>query len=383
MLGGALALSLSSCGGKAGGPGGGFQMPPMAMEVSTVHRTPVSDHFEAVGSVEAAEAIVVTSEVDGKVLRLPFTEGGVIEAGGLIAQLDDVQARADADRAAAQLEQARSTFRRMKAVVDQGAGAPQDLDDAQAALRVAEANDASARARLKKTRITAPFEGTLGSRRISPGAYIRPGDPITELTGIREIKVVFYAPERYMASLKTGEAVEVSAPAFPKQHLTGRVTVVEPVLDAATRSVRMIARVANPGGRFRPGMSANVTATIGRQRESLTVPSEAVFVQGGNFLVVRVGPDSLANMVPVKLGTRTESSVEILEGLSDGDVVIRAGHQKIFKNDTRVLPVFGAAPGSGAPGANPAAVTPPAGNSGANKAASATSSSKPNSGSGK
>src|SRR5262249_48875722 len=144
------------------------------------------------------------------VRQLPFKEGDHIAAGGIIAQLDDAQLIAERDRAAALKFKAQTSYDRVAQVVDAKAGSQQDLDDAKAALQVAEADLALAEARLGKTRIRAPFSGIVGVRRISPGAFINPGDPITVLARIEQMRVVFYSPERYLARLKLGSPVTAS-----------------------------------------------------------------------------------------------------------------------------------------------------------------------------
>jgi membrane fusion protein (multidrug efflux system) len=354
-LAGLVCLSaLSGCGGGdqagpgGGGAGGGFRPPPTPVEVADVREGPIEDRFQTVGSIEAAEEIVVVSEINGTVRSLPFEEGGRIEQGGVIAQLDDAELRAEVARAEAVREQRQSAFERVRAVVEQRAGAAQDLDDARAALHVAEAELALARARLAKTRIVAPFGGHLGARHVSPGAFVRAGDPITELARVSEIEVRFTAPERFVGKLERGAEVAVATAAFPDRPLTGHIEVVSPVVDAATRSVLVIARAPNPGERARPGMSADVTVVLSRRARALSIPAEAVFAQGTVNLVYVVTPDSTVTRTPVHLGTRLANAVEILSGLEPGQQVVRAGHQKLY-DGARVMPVM-SQPGGGNPG---------------------------------
>ena len=129
----ALALILAA-GCAREKAGGGFAMPPMPVVTATATPTAMLDSYPAVGTFEANEQVVVSAEIDGLVVELPFREGGALRRGDLIARLDDAQARAEADRAEARVAQGRAAFERVRAVVDQGAGAPQDLDDAAAAL---------------------------------------------------------------------------------------------------------------------------------------------------------------------------------------------------------------------------------------------------------
>jgi len=333
-----LLATLAGCGKGGAGGGMGFKPPPMPVETAPVVQARVADRFEAVGSIEASEAITVVSEIDGAVVRLPFREGSAIARGGLIAQLDDAQLRAEVNRTEALRDQTQSTYNRVKAVVDQGAGAPQDLDDAGAALKVAEANLALARSKLSKTRIVAPFSGALGARRVSPGAFIRAGQAITDLAKLDELRVNFSAPERYLGQLHRGAEVEISVTAYQTYSLRGRIDVVDPVLDPGTRSARIVARVRNPGGRFRPGMSANISAVLSQRQNALTIPSEAIFAEGDQSFAYVVKADSTVTRSALTLGTRLPDAVEVVKGLTPGQTVVRTGHQKLFPG-AKVIPV--------------------------------------------
>lgn len=331
-----LVLLWSGCSGSS--DRAGFAMPPMAVEAGEVTRQEIVDRFEVVGTIEALAAVTVVGEIDAIVTALPFAEGSTIRKGDLIARLDDAQLAAEVARAEALRAQARASFERVKSIVGQGAGAPQDLDDAAAALKVAEANLDLARARFAKTRIVAPFTGVVGSRRISVGTFLRAGQAITDLANVDEMRVTFSAPERFLGRLKQGAAVAVSTPAYPDTGLRGEILVVEPMIDEATRTARVVARVQNPARRLRPGMSANVAAVLNRRADALTIPNEAVFGNAGQSFVYVIAPDSTVHRTAVRLGTRTAEVVEVLHGLEVGTMVVRAGHQKLFDGG-RVTPV--------------------------------------------
>jgi membrane fusion protein (multidrug efflux system) len=137
--------------------------------------------------------------------------------------------------------------------------------------------------------------------------------------------------------------------------LEGVINVIEPVLDPGTRSARVVARAKNPEGKFRPGMSANITTVLAQRENALTVPSEAVVVEGNQAFVYVVNPDSTVVRTPLTLGTRMPDAVEVVDGVSDGTVVVRAGHQKLYPG-AKVMPVQSvAATSGGAPAAKGAA----------------------------
>ncbi len=358
-----LALAAAGC-GKGQQQAGGFQRPPTPVETAPVALGPVTDRFSTVGTLDAGESITVTSEIDGIVKAVPYDEGGHLQAGDLIASLDDEQLAAEAERAAALRDQAHATWQRVRTVVDQGAGAPQDLDDATAALKVAEANVALARTRLAKTRITAPFAGLAGARRVSPGAFLRAGTPITDLAEIDKLRVSFAVPERLLGAMKPGAPVSVQTTAFPDVVLDGAIDVVSPQLDPVTRNAAIVARVDNPDELLRPGMSASISVILAQRQGALTVPSEAVFVEGGQSYVYVVRPDSVVARTPVSLGSRLSGSVEVTEGLDAGQTVVKAGHQKLYEG-AKVMPVTAGGPGGGAPRAAAAAPDSAAGQEGA------------------
>jgi len=310
----------------------------MPVETANVSKQSVSDRFEAVGTVEAIEEIIVVSEIDATVLKLPFEEGGIVRKGELLAQLDDSQLAAEVARTEALYTQSQNSYNRVKSVVDQDAGTPQELDNAFANMKIAEANVSLAKARLSKTRIVAPFSGTVGSRKISVGTFLRTSEPITQLANLNEIRVNFSAPERYLAKLKRGAEVIISSPVFPDDTVKGRIIAIEPVLNNQTRSAEVVARVQNPGQKFRPGMSANISAILSERAEALTIPSEAVFATGGQSFVFVVQPDSTVSQVPITTGLQLANAVEIVSGLQAGQKVIKAGHQKLFPG-AKVMPI--------------------------------------------
>ncbi len=344
----AMATALGCSGRQA--TNGQFSMPPTPVEVAEATAQKVVDQFEAVGTIEADEAVSIVSEIDAAVIALPFEEGSVVKRGQLIAHLDDSELAAEVARTEALRAQSQASYNRVKAIVDQDAGSLQDLDDAAAALKVAESNLALAKARFAKTHIVAPFDGIVGSRRVSVGTFLRAGDKITEMANINIIRVNFAAPESFLSQLSRNAEVTVSTLAYPGHQVTGKIIAIEPVIDPDTRNVRVVARVANPEHKFLPGMSANIAAVLSVRPYAITIPSEAVFATGDQSFVFVVKPDSTVAQTAVELGTRMPEAVEVIRGLEPGEQVVRAGHQKLFQG----AKVMAIASQNGAPQKQPA-----------------------------
>jgi membrane fusion protein (multidrug efflux system) len=341
------------CAKKGKQAGAAFKMPPMPVETATVTQEEVADRFATVGSLEAVEQVTVVPEIDGSVVGLPFREGGRIAPGDVIAKLDDSQLKADADRAEAVVGQRQASFERIKTIVEQKAGSPQDLDDASAALKVAQADLALAKARLAKATIRAPFEGVVGARLVNVGQYLHAGDAITNLARLNELRVLFSVPERYLGTVKVGSPISVASQAFPGRSLEGAIDVISPVVDVTTRAANIVAKVANPEELLRPGMSADVTVVLTQRPSALVIPSEAIFAQGDKLFVDVIKPDSSVVATPVELGIRMPEKVEVVAGLTEGQQVVRTGHQKLFPG-AKVMPIPSGGPGGpGGPGGAP------------------------------
>lgn len=322
-------LVLSSCGGPK--KSASMAPPPTAVEVATVRSGGVIEKLQALGTVEPAESVRIATEIDAVVHELPFQEGSRVRKGQPIALLNDTEPLADARRTEALRDQAKLTFKRMDELSGQKIAAAQDRDLADAALKVAEANLNVSRARLAKTKILAPFDGVIGQRLVSPGAFLRTGDVIATLSRLDPVKVVFAIPERYRAQMRQGSAVTVSAVASPGHAFTGHVSLIDPLLDSATRTSRLVALVPNPRFELSPGMSAEVSSVLSERPAALTVPDEAVFAEGDRNYVYVVKEDKSVTRRAIKLGTRQAGAVEVVDGLKSGESVVRAGHQKLFE----------------------------------------------------
>lgn len=350
------SLLAAGCAPKKGAGAGGFQMPPMPVEVAEVTTTRMSDEFRVLGSLEALQEAEVVAEVAGRVLALPFPEGRGVDSGQVLARLDDSELKAQRDRAAAALTLARTEDRRVADLFEREVVSPRERDESKAGLEAAEAELNLQQARLDRTVVRSPFSGQTGRRLVSPGGHVKVNDPIVRVARLDRLRATFAVPERYAAVLKPGARASIMVTAWPGQAFPATVTVVEPSIEPTSRTFTTVAEVTNLGGRLRPGMSADVSVRLSERMGALTVPDEAVIAEGDQPFVYRVGPDSTVARVPVTLGAREAARVEVRTGLAAGDRVVRAGHQKIFPG-AKVMPVAslppaaadGAAP-AGAPG---------------------------------
>ncbi|MGB5850441.1 MAG: efflux RND transporter periplasmic adaptor subunit [Ignavibacteriaceae bacterium] len=333
-----FSLSSISCSDDEGS-GQQFSMPPMPAEVVLVKMRKMTDTFEAVGTLEAIEEITIVSEIDAVIKSLPFKEGSFIKQGDLIAQLDDIQLAAEFARAEALYVQSQTNYNRIKILAEKNLSSNQELDDALAALKVAEANLEFAEARLSKTKIMVPFDGIIGTRKINVGDFIRIGQEITQLANLNNLRVLFSVPESFLGELKTNSSIVIYSTVFPGYEVEGKIIAIEPILNSETRNVNVVGYLKNPGQKFRSGMSANIVVALSERPNALIIPNQAVFASGDQSFVYVVQKDSSVTQVPVTLGLQLSDVVEVLNGLQNGMQVVQAGHQKLFPG-AKILPVI-------------------------------------------
>lgn len=304
-------------------------MPPTPVEIEKPRVENVIDHATAVGSLRANEAVVLRPEVAGRIEAIHFEEGTHVRAGSPLFTLDGAIARAEVQEWEATVAQSRREAERVTDLIARKLASQSDFDSKRSVLAIDEARLASARTRLAKTEIRAPFTGMVGLRQVSVGEYVNVGDELVALAQTDVLKLDFRIPETQATRAANGQAVRITADAFPGEVFEGRVYAVDPQVDVASRSVMLRARLANPGGKLRPGQFVNVQLALAERANALTIPEQALWPQGGKqfVYVVRAGKAELAE---IRIGKRTAGRVEVQTGLAATDDVIIAGQMKIF-----------------------------------------------------
>ncbi len=301
---------------------------PTPVKTATVTVETLNVEVTAVGTLRADETVVVRPEIAGRVAAIHFKEGQAIRQNEPLITLDQAEYQAQLASSAAQLALEESSFRRLQDLDRKNLTSQQNLDEARARLDAARAQHELNRVRLDKTVIRAPFDGTVGLRQVSPGAYVKPGDDIANLESLGAMKLDFRAPETYLARLRTGQTLAVRVDAWPDQPFEGAIYAIEPGVDEETRTVLLRARLPNKGNKLRPGLFARISLVLERRENALVAPEQAIVPVGQKSFVYRV-VEGKAIMTPVQLGQRRPGQVEIVEGVSAGDVLVTDGQLKI------------------------------------------------------
>jgi membrane fusion protein (multidrug efflux system) len=308
-------------GGSSAGKGGpkGGSVPVMAIVIAPQL---LREKIVAPGTILANDAVELKSESAGRLVALSAVEGGRVAKGALIAKINDADLQAQMLKAKAALKQAEDREARQKGLIDKGAISREEYESAFIELESAKADVALLKAQIEKTEVRAPFEGRLGLKYVSVGAYLTPGTKITTLVSDRPLKVDFNIPEKYAQRVKTGDKIAFSTSGGFAGN-SGTVYAIDPMIDENSRSLHIRALCDNPNG-IVPGTFADILLTLGEKPSALMVPSPALVpdATGQKIFCVKNGN---AVLQPVTTGVRDSVMVEITSGLKVGDTVITTG----------------------------------------------------------
>ena len=358
--------------GGAGAPGGGGAAAgagrPVAVEAVTVRKMALRDDADAVGSLKSRQSVMLRPEVGGRITQLNFHDGQRVRRGQVLVQLDDQLPRAQIQQSRAELSIAQANHKRNQELVAQGFISQRSVDESAANLEVAQAKLALAQATAQRLKIVAPFDGIAGIRGVNVGDYLKDGADIVNIEDLDAVYVDFRLPERLQSKVRPGQTAQVTFDALPGVRYAALVQAISPQIDADGRAIAVRGCIDNRRLQLRPGMFARVTTVFSERSDALVVPEEAIVPDGTSPYVLKVvegkEPGSqVTRRTPVQLGVRSPGWVEILDGLSAGDLVVTAGQQRIRKDGTEVRVVELGKQGNG--GAAAAAARPASGASGA------------------
>jgi multidrug efflux system membrane fusion protein len=372
---------------QAKAPGGTSTPParPIPVVVSPTRTGDLSVYLTALGSVTPLNTVTVKSRVDGQLMKTHFTEGQVIHAGDVLAEIDPrpfqaqlAQAEGQLARDQANLANARLDLERYQRLAQQEMIARQQLDTQQMVVNQAEATikvnggliDAI-KLQLTYCRITAPITGQVGLRLVDPGNVVKASDTggLVVITQLEPIALVFSVPEDSLQPIlrrfRVGNKVPVDA--FDREGktkiATGTLVAIDNQIDPTTGTVRLKAAFGNTDGILYPNQFVNARVLIDVLHDAVLAPAEAIQRGPQGAFVYVVKPDKVVQMRRVQLGPNEGATVSVRTGLTDSEALVVDGAEKV-QDGARVEPTVRKAPAGapatpGAPGApNPPARTP-------------------------
>lgn len=304
-----------------------YAVPPLKVNGFRIVPSPLSEVVAATGSLTADESVQLQAEIAGKIASIHFTEGSRVRKGDLLLKINDADLQAAMERVVARRKLAEIREKRVAMLLKDGGANRHEFDTAVSEREVQNAETKLIQAQLDKTEIRAPFDGVVGLRHVSEGAYVAAATLISTLQRTDPIKVDFPIPEKYAMRVSVGSRFEFEVSGSGVVH-EGTVYAIETGIDVATRTLLVRGTCENSGGLLRPGAFARVRLAVAEVPDAILVPSEAV-VPGLEEQSVFVVSEGRAHLRLVRTGIRTGRFVQIVSGLKAGEVVATTGLQQL------------------------------------------------------
>lgn len=288
-----------------------------------------SDPLEALGTLSADESVTLSTTVTEIVAEINFQDGEQVEAGQLLIQLEDGEEQALLRASQALREERRNASNRSSQLQERNLAARADVEDSQSRLRQAEADIQAIEAQLANYQIKAPFSGRVGFRNISVGALVTPGMNLVTLDKLDVMKLDFSVPEVFLGRLSPSLMLNATTAAYPDGIFSGEIATIGTRVDPVTRSINVRAELDNANGRLRPGMLMEVVVQQ-HVRDTIVIPEAAIEPSGDRHFVMLIEQGDDATRLTrreIVIGERRNGEVEILEGLSAGDLIVVHGLQ--------------------------------------------------------
>lgn len=305
----------------AGAPGKS-QFALSSVEGFVVKPTALTEKVSAGGTLLPAEETELHAEASGRVVQLNLPEGKKVSKGELLLKLFDEDLKTQLRKLESQIKQAEITEQRLGELLKVKGVSQQEYDLAALQVQTLKSEIELVRINLAKTELRAPYDGVLGLRKISPGAYITPTTAIGVIRAVGSLKLDFSIPEKYSSLIKVGQVVSFSIEGKPRPY-SAVVQATEQSITAETRNLQVRALVRDTKDLL-PGTFAEVDLALGNKTSALMIPNQAVVPQARNKQVI-VAKKGKATFVSVKTGIRQAGFIEVLEGLESGDTIATTG----------------------------------------------------------
>ncbi|WP_157580973.1 efflux RND transporter periplasmic adaptor subunit [Segetibacter koreensis] len=295
---------------------------PTVVDVIVATAQSISSTVEANGTIVAGEYVELHPEINGRLTYLNIPEGKYVTKGTIIARINDADLRAQMGKLKVQLDLAKTTEQRYGKLLKINGINQADYDVALNQVNSLEADINVLQAQIDKTILRAPFNGIVGLRQTSPGAYVTPTSVLATIQQVNKVKVDFTVPEEYGNIIRKGDYVTVEVDAARHKKQKALIVATEPQANTTTRN--LLVRALLEDGTANPGAFVKVYIKAGTDKNSVLVPATAIIPEDKDKTLVTV-VQGKAKFVKVETGVRQASNVEITSGIKEGDSVVVSG----------------------------------------------------------
>jgi membrane fusion protein (multidrug efflux system) len=303
----------------------------------------VVERIQAAGDLIAKEEATVSTEVGGLVTEILVDEGGAVEKGTVVLEIDPERRQLELHsrqarmaRAEAGLREQERETRRVETLGSRDIASEAQRDEAETELQRARSELAEARAQLglaeralRDASVGAPFPGLIARRHVSQGEFVSPGQKLFDLVALDPVEIEFRVAEVDSARVAIGSEIDVRVAPYPEEVFRASVSVISPRIDPATRTLRVKGVLANSDGRLRPGLFARVDLGVSDRSGVAMIPEEAMLQRADGSVAFRLLDGDRVQRRVLTTGLFQDGYVEVVEGLGVGDLVVVRGHASL------------------------------------------------------
>jgi membrane fusion protein (multidrug efflux system) len=297
--------------------------------------THLSELVNSTGTLKPDEEVDLSFETSGKIVGINFTEGTHVKKGDLLAKINDKPLQAQLEKLQAELKMAEAKEFRQRSLLSKDAISQESYDQIVTDVQTINADINLIKSQISMTELRSPFDGMIGLRYLSEGSYTNPSTKIAKLIKISPIKIEFSIPEKYASEIKVGYPITFTIDGTNKI-FNASVYAVDPKIDINTRTIVLRALYPNNNEELKSGRYAGITLQLSQIDNAVAIPTEALIpeMNGQKVFIYNRGK---AQSVDVSTGLRTESKIQITEGLKFGDTLITSGIMQLRQNLPIVL----------------------------------------------
>ncbi len=277
----------------------------------------------ATGSIIASEMVDIKPELAGKIVHISFTEGKFVKKGQPLIKLNDADYQATLRKLEAQLKIAQQSRARLAKLLEIKGVSQDEYDAVENQVNNIKADIEFQKVQIDKTEILAPFNGVIGLKSVSVGSFIGATSMVVSIQALNPIKIDFTIPEKYAYQVKMGEVLKFNVDGI-KDDFMARVYAAENQIDPVSRSLKIRATADNSKNLLKPGAFVRVNFNLNVIDNALMIPTEAIvaILKGQQVYTVKNGK---AVATPIDIGIRTDTKVQVTNGLAVGDTVLTSG----------------------------------------------------------
>lgn len=304
------------------------------VEIGVVSRGDISAFYAGTATLEADEEASAITNVRGIIKEIYVEEGDLVEAGQVLAKLEEAQLQIEVDRTKALMDRRHNEFKRNADLFEKNLISVEAYDNSRFEYETQKAGYELARLNLDRTSIRAPISGYVSERKVKTGNLINVNEPLFRITDYDPLLAILHVPEHEMSKVKRGQKALLQADALPGMIFEGEILRISPVVNPQTGTFRATVALQDESRELKPGMFSRIRVVYDTHYNTLIVPKEAILTEdvNKNIFLIR---ENLAFKQAISTGFANGNHVEIIDGLREGDLVVTIG-QNSLRDSTRV-----------------------------------------------